>query len=410
MGKRILILGASIFQLPLIERAKQKGHYVVTSDYLPNNPGHALADESHNVSTTDLGQTLALAKALHIDAIATFASDPAVPAVAYVAEQLRLPGPSIGSVRTLTQKDLFRKALKKIGLRTPNNWVVDAQAAEVPAGLEGSSKYLVKPTDSCGSKGVTLSSGNPREVTSAMMLAAEFSRIGHIIIEEYIEGDQIHGDGFLINGKLASCYLGDHVFFTKTNSFIPVSTIWPSRYTGPITDEVQRQVELVTAEAGYMTGPVNIEARVTPDKKIYLIETAPRNGGNHVPIIQTRLTGFDYVKAVLDLAAGDSGQTPGNTRKETALPGAYFVLHSEENGAYDGIEIAPIVRKHIFFFQTLKEKGDSAQKYTGSHTAMGVALLQFDSIFQRDEIMGNIENLIKIKLKSRDPLSPFNKI
>lgn len=404
MGKRILILGASTFQLPLIERAKQEGHYVITSDYSPANPGHALADESHNVSTTDREQTLALAKALHIDAIATFASDPAVPAVAYVAEQLRLPGPSIESVQTLTQKDLFRKALKTIGLRTPNNWVVNAHAAEVPVQLKGSSQYLVKPTDSCGSKGVTLSSGNPREVLAAMALAAEYSRIGHIIIEDYIEGDQIHGDGFLVNGKLISCYLGDHAFFTKTNSFIPVSTIWPSRYTGPITNEIQRQVELVTATAGYMTGPVNIEARVTRDKKVYLIETAPRNGGNHVPIIQTRLTGFDYVKAQLDLAIGGSSQSPDTTGKKTTLAGAYFVLHSEENGAYAGMEIAPIARKHIFFFQTLKENGDSTEKYVGSHTAVGVALLEFDNIVQRDEIMGNIENLIRVRLKPQNTL------
>ena len=43
--KKILILGGTYFQIPAIRYAKSKGYYVVTCDYLPNNPGHKLADE-----------------------------------------------------------------------------------------------------------------------------------------------------------------------------------------------------------------------------------------------------------------------------------------------------------------------------------------------------------------------------
>ena len=51
--KKILILGGTYFQIPAIRYAKSKGYYVVTCDYLPSNPGHKLADEYYNISTTD---------------------------------------------------------------------------------------------------------------------------------------------------------------------------------------------------------------------------------------------------------------------------------------------------------------------------------------------------------------------
>jgi len=77
--KRILFLGASHFQIPPIKYAKQQGHYVITCDYLPENPGHQFADEYHNVSTTDKEAVLKLSEDLGVDGIVAYASDPASP-------------------------------------------------------------------------------------------------------------------------------------------------------------------------------------------------------------------------------------------------------------------------------------------------------------------------------------------
>ena len=54
MKKRVLFLGGSYFQLPPLKYARECGHHVITCDYLPSNPGHAFADEYHNVNATDL--------------------------------------------------------------------------------------------------------------------------------------------------------------------------------------------------------------------------------------------------------------------------------------------------------------------------------------------------------------------
>lgn len=119
MSKRILFLGAAPSQIPPIEYAKSQGYYVITCDYLPENLGHKLADEYHNVSTTDKEAVLALAEKLHIDGIVAYASDPAAPTAAYVAEKMGLAGNPYTAVLTLARKDLFRAFLKEHNFNVP---------------------------------------------------------------------------------------------------------------------------------------------------------------------------------------------------------------------------------------------------------------------------------------------------
>ena len=60
--KRIMMLGGSYFQMSATKRAKELGYYVISCDYLPDNPGHKYADEYYNVSTIDKDAVLELAR------------------------------------------------------------------------------------------------------------------------------------------------------------------------------------------------------------------------------------------------------------------------------------------------------------------------------------------------------------
>ncbi len=205
MIARLLVLGGSRFQMPLIRRAKARGLYVVTCDYLPHNPGHALADEYHNVSTTDAEGVLALARRIGIDAVASMSSDPAMPAVAYVAQAMGLPGPTLNAVRTLTDKHAFRRLMVDLALPTPRHFEVDVARAgdafDVVAVLPADvSRFVVKPVDSSGSRGISIVGRNRRDITLAVSRALAHSRSKRAIVEEQIEGEQLHGDGYLLGG------------------------------------------------------------------------------------------------------------------------------------------------------------------------------------------------------------------
>src|SRR3954466_6107 len=107
-ARTLLVLGASLYQLPIITRAKEMGLRVVTADYLPKNPGHALADAFHIVDTTDAEGILRVAREEKIDGVIAACTDVAVPTAAYVAQHLGVRGPSWRASSILCDKIAFR--------------------------------------------------------------------------------------------------------------------------------------------------------------------------------------------------------------------------------------------------------------------------------------------------------------
>lgn len=118
-GRRILVLGAGPFQIPVIEQAIELGCQVITADYLPRNPGHRLAAESWNVSTVDKESMLEMARQAHIDGVLTYGSDVSTPTVAFVADALGLPGNPPRTAALLQRKDLIRDLQRTLGLPHP---------------------------------------------------------------------------------------------------------------------------------------------------------------------------------------------------------------------------------------------------------------------------------------------------
>jgi len=184
--KKILMLGGSLYQTYAIKEAVRLGYYVITCDYLPNNPGHKFANEYYNVSTTDKDAVLALAKKLKVDGVVAYASDPAAPTAAYVCEQLGLPTSPFKSVEILSKKDLFRKYLTENGFNVPKargytkyeDALADIDNFKLPV--------MVKPVDSSGSKGINKLT-DWTQLRTFVDDALSYSRDKRFLIEEFIE-------------------------------------------------------------------------------------------------------------------------------------------------------------------------------------------------------------------------------
>ena len=161
MGERrsILLLGGSKQQVVAIEAAKRLGYRTVLCDYLPDNPGQFSADVFYQESTTDREKMLEIARHERVDGVLAYSSDPAAPTAAYVAEKLGLPTNPLKAVETLSVKHLFREHLHKAGLPCPLSRAVPADSS--PAELIELARHMslpgvLKPTDSSGSKGVSV--------------------------------------------------------------------------------------------------------------------------------------------------------------------------------------------------------------------------------------------------------------
>ena len=113
------MLGGANSQVTAIKKAKELGYYIITCDYLPENPGHSFSDEYVNVSTTEKEAVLEIAIKKKIDGISAYASDPAAETAAYVAEKMKLNGTGFYATKILAEKDLFRNFQKENGFLFP---------------------------------------------------------------------------------------------------------------------------------------------------------------------------------------------------------------------------------------------------------------------------------------------------
>lgn len=184
--KKLLLLGGSAQQVVAIDKAKELGYYTVLCDYLPDNPGQYHADKFYQKSTTDKDAILKIAMAEKIDGIIAYASDPAAPTAAYVAEKLGLPTNPYVSVNILCNKDKFRKFLSENGFNSP----MARGYADVDRAIGDISDFrfpvIIKPVDSSGSKGATVLHSSDK-IKEAIDFAFSFSRGHRIVIEEFVE-------------------------------------------------------------------------------------------------------------------------------------------------------------------------------------------------------------------------------
>ena len=397
MNKKILFLGGAYAQIPIIQEAKNRGWFVVTCDYLPENPGHKIADEYYNVSTTDYEGVLNLALKIKPDFVHSYASDPAAPIAAYVSEKLRLPGNSYESVKILGEKDLFRKFLVDNSFNAPKSVTLEINDDTKEIINYLNFPVIVKPTDSSGSKGV-IKISESTQLLEAINYAMFFSRSKKVIIEEYIEksGPQLHGDGFVVNGKLEFMYLGDHHYNTKINPFVPYSTTWPSSISENKISLVKNEIDKAIKLSGFKNGAINIEVRLKDRGDIYIMEIGPRSGGNFVPQVIKHATGFDAIKATLDMFE-NIPTVQSKTNKEYA---AYYVLHSETDGILKNIEIKSDIKSHIIEYHQYIKTGDTVKAFQGANAAIGILLLKFKTRKEMDYYISNMNQFIIIQIES----------
>lgn len=398
--KKLLILGAMEMHVPLIKRAKELGIYTITCDYIPENPGHKIADEAYYDSTTDLEAVLALAKRLNVDGIMTYNSDPAAPTAAYVAEKLGLPGNSYSSVKIMSEKNLFRDFLFQNGINVPKfGHFTDAEDVKNHID-EFSLPVIIKPVDSSGSKGVTVVH-SINEISSAVEAALGKSRCKKFIVEEYIEpmGRQLHGDGFIENGKVVFLYLGDHHFDESINNLVPYSTTYPTEHSKEIVEQCKEQIQMFISKVGFMNGGFNVELRVSKkDGKAYIIDIGARNGGNFTPKVIEYATGFNFLDRAIKVALGESLKDIKMTDKISNFV-SHLILHSKKTGILNNCILSPELEKRIIEKHIYVKPGDKVESFLGANAALGVLIMKYESREVMNRIVDNFESLYKVDVE-----------
>lgn len=403
--KRILILGGTAIQEPMIRLAKEQGHYVITCDNRPDNPAHVLADEYHDVSITDPEAVLQLARELHVDAVVNYILEAGIQSAAYVHEQMGLPTSPYASVRILSNKRLFRQFLADNGFAVPRLLTCSSveegvsRFADMIRDSRISFPVVVKPCDLWGSRGVTCVS-DAASLSEALAYAFSNSRGSDVIIEEFVEPDgcPLEGDAFAVDGRLTTHVWGDvYPDAEAPNPITPVTYCYPSArpesQLKALDDELQRLMSLL----GMRTNAYNIEARIGRNGKVYLMEVAPRNGSNATTEVTSFATGCDIMAGTLRAALGD----PCFDLVDRPCRGFWssYIVHTNQEGTYRGLWLDDDFRKNNFVRYTpFVKAGDKVHPYSGTNCSVGMLIARFNTREELDCWRGNLSSSFRVEL------------
>lgn len=389
MKKKLLIAGGSYGDIPLINEAKKLGYYVITSGNRENDLGHRFSDEFHLRDFSIKEDILALAKELKIDAIVPSCHDLSMVSCAYVAEELGLPGyDSYETTLNLHHKDRFRAIADKIALMSPNAFSFDnVKKAKGSFGIIPI-PCIVKPIDLGGGKGIG-TVDDIEELDDAITCAFKYSKVGKIVVEEFVKGSLHSFSSFIKDQQVVFCF-GDNEFSSVNPYGVSTSTS-PSKNFDLVKNILIEQTNKISKVLKLSNGLLHMQYLLDEDK-ISIIEFTRRMPGDWYSLPVKLSTGVDHaywtLQGFLDGDFSELGQKEQN---------GYYSRHcimASGNGLIKNLFIDERIKGNIIKSYTWVEDYERVDDFI--YQKFGLVFLKYSSDEQMREKTEKINDLIKV--------------
>jgi len=390
-----MILGAGAFQLPAIKKAQELGHKVICASYKESDIGLKEADVGYVCSTINKEELLKIAIKEKIDGITTIASEIAAPSVAYIAEKLGLIGYGYETASIIANKYRLRSFLNTNGLNSIKFGVATTlgEAIEVFEGLK--KPAIIKPSTASGSVGV-YKIYTKEELVNFFPIVKEASIIEKsVILEEFIEGREVGGEVLIVEGKIHLMAITKKYVNSK---FVPYGHLLPCDIHDTTSKAIKTLLQSVINKLELKNGPLNFDIMIQNGAP-HIIELGGRLGGNCLPMLMKNHTGTDTIKAIIELALGNSLDEIISYEQK---PVAAYILHSVESGIlarniFDNIQNSYLEEFIVNKFASVA-KGDKVEKFTRGACQLGYLIFNAETQNQLIELFNKVENYKWVEL------------
>ena len=314
MNNNLMILGAGIYQVPLIRKAKELGYRTVVVSYPGRYPGFDVADEVLHLDTTDSEAILDAAKHLNIAGICTTGTDVAMSSIGLVNDTLGLAGISGHAARILTDKSIMKKSFAEAGVRTAAFEKVYSLDETIAAFKKIGPPCVIKVTDKSGSRGI-IRVDSEDEIPGAYAEAMNVTGKEYLLVEKCIIGHEIGIDAFVSGGRPVLLLPHDKLVYKGPSTTVPVGHIFPFEASPALYDDIREQVKKIILASGMDNCAMNIDAFVCGDE-LYVIEAGGRCGATCIPELISMYGGIDYYALMIRAACG----LPTDFTLRTAVP------------------------------------------------------------------------------------------
>ena len=270
--KKLIIIGASYLQLPLIKKAADLGIETHVFAWEDGAVGKDSCDFFYPISIVEKEKILEIAKTISPDGITSIGSDLAAITVNYLADVLGLVGNSMAVTQRTTNKYVMRRTLHDAGLPCPEFFRCSSNAEIDPDHF--TYPVIVKPTDRSGSRGVTKVL-KPEDLLEAVDRARSESFSKELLIEEFIAGNEISVEMISFQGRHYPLAITDKVT-TGPPYFVELAHHQPAAMDNDRYDTVYSLVQNALTALGVEYGASHSELLLTPDGKNVFVEIGAR--------------------------------------------------------------------------------------------------------------------------------------
>lgn len=369
--KKLLIIGASILQLPAIKKAKEAGYYTVVADFNPKAIGIPFADEFHCVSTIDIEGITKLAEDIRPDGIMTLATDMPMRALAAATSKLGLPGISFDTAIKSTDKGEMIKAFEEHGVEHPWYYIVDDEDQFTAIVDKVTYPCVMKPTDNAGNRGVCYCASKD-ELLKEYAYSHENSRSGHVIIEEYMAGEEVSVEIVVYKGEAHILAVTDKSTLGKPY-FVEIGHSEQSQKSAETVAAIKDLATRAVKAVGIDNSPAHVEIMVTKEGP-KIVELGSRMGGGCITTHLVPLsTGIDMIRSVMDLALGMEPDLEPKFDKGSALRhivGVEGIIESVE-GLDNALKVPGVIEVTM-----LKNVGDECHYFKNGADRVGYVIAQ----------------------------------
>ncbi len=390
--KKLMIMGAGIYQVPLIKKAKEMGIYTIAVSIPGNYPGFAIADQVCYENTVDYERILEVAKREKIDGIVTAGTDVAVITIGKVCDELGLPGLSFEAAKIASNKILMKKKYEEYGVRTARFREISFadDMYEKIAGLEF--PLIFKAIDTSGSRGI-IRVNSKDEFEAARALVKANTRTDFFIVEEFIEGEEFGAQAFVYRGEVKFILPhGDYVFQGDTG--VPIGHFAPYDLAPEIVADTKAQLEKAIEAMGLDNCAINADF-ILKDGKTYVLELGGRSGATCLAELVSIYYGFDYYEKLIRAALGEEIDFP----QEHAVANASMLLRSDKDGVIKAIENGNGPDEDIYEIQFDYGVGDEVKKFHVGPHRIGHVITKGETLEKAvkklDEALGKIRIIVE---------------
>lgn len=389
---KALVLAGGLPQIELINQLKARKITTVLADGNPNALARPYADIFYQLAIFDVEAVKEVAVKENVDFLITVCADQVLLVVAQVSEMLGLPWYiDYKTAQLVSDKKHMKKVFWENNIPTSRY----VEMSELDWDKIGQLQYpiVVKPVDAYSSKGVRKAM-NPQELEVYFAEAAQISRTGGVIVEEFVSGDEISVDIYVENGVAKLLCVSNSEKINNADRFI----IFRGRYPVAASEEIMEQIRQVAqqiADAFALKNCPMLIQMINDGKRVSVLEFCARTGGNMKYLLIKRSCGFDVIKAVIDLTLGEKPHV------ELRDPEAKYVVNDFiycRPGVYDRLEGFEELRQNgiLTDYYSLRPRGMRVSGVTSSSDRIAGITVTANSLEEFNEKHRYIVDNVKI--------------